>query len=237
MERERLFKQLRLLAALIAGVFLWMAVGKYAGLVMMAVAGKAYGINGMTLLIYCLVELLVVPGGIVLCLRIAGMRLADIGLTKENWRKDLLIGILAAVAMALLQFLIMLPLTGGANREDVIAGLRLMGTGFWNVTGMILVGWLSGGFCEELFYRGYLIHMMRTMLGGSRWAAGVALVISMVYFGYSHRYQGTTGMIDTGIAALVFGLLYLRRGRLIAPMIAHGLYDMLLILGMNFLYQ
>lgn len=237
MEKESPVKKLRLLTALVAGVFVWVVAGKCAGWVMMTAAGRAHGVNGTTLLIYSFIELLLITGGMALCLRLAGMRFADIGLTDLDWQKELVTGLLAGTVMALLQFLILLPLTGGAGREDVIASLRLMGTGCWNILAMIVVGWVSGGFCEELFFRGHLIHLTRTMLGGSRWAAAAALVISTVYFGYSHRYQGTTGMIDTGMAALVFGLLYLWRGRLIAPMVAHGLYDMLLILGMAVLYQ
>jgi membrane protease YdiL (CAAX protease family) len=237
MGKEHLLKQLRLVSALIAGVLLWNVTGQCAGWVLKAAAADTYGINGVTMLIYSLVELLFIPAGIALCLRLAGMRFADIGLTRLDWHKELVIGLLAGTVMALLQFLILLPLTGGAHREDVIASLRLMGTGFWNVLAMIMVGWISGGFCEELFFRGHLIHLTRTLLGVSRWAAGVALVISSVYFGYCHRYEGTIGMIDTGMAALVFGLLYLWRGRLIAPMVAHGLYDMLLFIGMALLYQ
>ncbi|MHC9537955.1 MAG: CPBP family intramembrane glutamic endopeptidase [Vulcanimicrobiota bacterium] len=237
MEKESLVIKLRLLTALVAGVFVWIIAGKCAGWVMKTAAANTYGVNGTTLLIYSFIELLLITGGMALCLRLAGMRFTDIGLTDLDWKKELVTGLLAGTVMALLQFLILLPLTGGAGREDVIAGLRLMGTGCWNILAMIVVGWVSGGFCEELFFRGHLIHLTRTMLGGSRWAAAAALVISTVYFGYSHSYQGTTGMIDTGMAAIVFGLLYLWRGRLIAPMVAHGLYDMLLIVGMALLYQ
>lgn len=237
MEKESPVRKLRLLSALVAGVIFWIMAGKCAGWVMMAAVGRTRVVNGATLLIYSFIELLIITGGIALCLRIAAMRLSDIGLAFQDWKKDLFTGVLAGVVMALLQFLILLPLTGGAGREDVVASLRLMGTGFWNVLAMIVVGWVSGGFCEELFFRGHLIHLTRTMLGGGIWAAAGALLISTVYFGCNHRYQGTTGMIDTGMAALVFGLIYLWRGRLIAPMVAHGLYDTLLILGMALLYQ
>jgi len=236
MNRELIIRQLRLILALIAGIMLWIAVGQAGGYLMKAVAIKAFGLCGKAVLIYSAVEILLIPAGLALCYRIAAMRLSDTGLTAESWKSDLVVGIAAGTAMAMLQFLILLPLTGGAGREDVIAGMMLMGKGFWNVFAMVVVGWVSGGFCEELFFRGHLIGLTRILLGGSRWAAAAALVLSTLYFGYSHAYQGLTGMIDTGGASVIFGLLYLWRGRLMTPIIAHGLYDMYLMIGMAVLY-
>jgi len=237
MNREHIIRKFRVLLALIAGILLWIAVGHIGGYLMKVYAIKAFGLCGKAVLFYSAVELLLIPAGLALCYRIAAMRLADTGLTAESWKSDLVVGMLAGTAMAMVQFLILLPLTGGARREDVIAGIMLMGKGFWNVSAMVVVGWVSGGFCEELFFRGHLIGLTRILLGGSRWAAAVALVLSTLYFGYSHAYQGLTGMIDTAGASLIFGLLYLWRGRLTAPIIAHGLYDMYLMIGMALLYM
>lgn len=45
-------------------------------------------------------------------------------------------------------------------------------------------------------------------------------------FAFGHYYQGVTGMVDTGIFALILGGLYLYTGKnLWIPILAHGVND------------
>ncbi len=53
-----------------------------------------------------------------------------------------------------------------------------------------------------------------------------SLLLVSVLFGLLHSYQGTVGVVMTGVTGLVFGILYLASGRnLWAPIIAHGTTD------------
>lgn len=132
---------------------------------------------------------------------------------------------------------ILIPLTGGSERSDVIASLELTGGSWSGVLGLIVTGWLVGGFAEELFFRGYLIPTLQNLLGGGKWAAGLAALISILWFSLSHRYQGWMGVADAAISGLLFTTLFLWRGRLTAPIIAHGLFDMLVAASLFALYR
>src|SRR5262245_43272021 len=50
-------------------------------------------------------------------------------------------------------------------------------------------------------------------LGGRPRAFWTAVVVTAALFAIGHYYQGPTGIVDTGISALVFGGLYVWSGR------------------------
>lgn len=94
--------------------------------------------------------------------------------------------------------------------------------------------WLFAAFGEEFFYRGFLMGGVAMLLGGRRIAWTIALIVQAIVFGLGHEYQGVSGMIGTGLYALVFGGLYLVAGRnLWAPALAHGGLD---TLGFTLMY-
>ena len=226
----------RWLAALLVGVLLHYVAAAGAILVTLAIVGSPDKIVGLSLALLGLVKMLLMTGAIAVAMRLANRRLRDLGLTTVNWRTDVVIGAAIGVVWPLLEFLVLIPATGGAARSDVVASRALIGDSPWGLLGVIIVGWTAAGFGEELFNRGHIIYTLRNLLGNKRWAIVVAVIISTLYFGINHRYQGWVGMLDTGAFGLIMALLYVWRGRLTAPMIAHGLNDMLLFIGLYFLY-
>lgn len=64
-------------------------------------------------------QAITVPIAIALVLRLVSTRLEDIGLTTSKWPSDVTLGLSIAIGFALLQFLVVIPNTGGANRSDV----------------------------------------------------------------------------------------------------------------------
>lgn len=74
---------------------------------------------------------------------------------------------------------------------------------------------------EEIIFRGYLITRFRNLTN----RPGVGLVLAAVVFALGHGYEGSSGMITVGVMGLVFGLLYLWRGTLVAAMTLHFLQD------------
>jgi len=169
--------------------------------------------------------------GLLLAARIAHARPVDVGLTTDQWQSDALIGVFAGTVWALLELFALIPLTGGGQRSDVIASLNLTAGNWGGVLGVIVAGWLVGGFSEELFFRGYFIQSARNLVGGGRCAAALGALMSILWFALGHGYQGWMGVVDAGMSGLLFTVLYLWRGRLTASIVAHGLFDMLIILG------
>ncbi|MFP5348248.1 MAG: CPBP family intramembrane glutamic endopeptidase [Gammaproteobacteria bacterium] len=70
---------------------------------------------------------------------------------------------------------------------------------------------------EETIFRGYLLRRFHT-LTGSRVAA---LALSVSVFALGHGYQGSVGIVAVGVLGLVYALIYLWRGSLVAPTVMH----------------
>ena len=123
------------------------------------------------------------------------------------------------------------PIVGpkGAQRivGDPMAALAALG-----------VVWTFAAFGEEISYRGYILGRAATALGGGRHAQIAAVVISGLLFGLGHAYKGPTGVVDSSMAGLLMGAVFLLSGRCLwACILAHGLSDTLAValtyMGLN----
>jgi membrane protease YdiL (CAAX protease family) len=79
---------------------------------------------------------------------------------------------------------------------------------------------LSAGVCEEFVFRGFLISAFQPLIG--LWGAAA---VSVVVFALAHAYEGTRGIISTGLVGLFFTLVVLVLGSLLAAMVIHVLID------------
>lgn len=85
---------------------------------------------------------------------------------------------------------------------------------------------LSAGVCEEVLYRGFLMHYLSGSFAGSPALGSLgAILISSIVFGLGHTYQGITGVIRTGLSGLFLGLVALLTGNLLVPIVLHILFD------------
>jgi hypothetical protein len=178
---------------------------------------------------FAIVALLFAPlafGAVSAGLRVAGCRLADAGFSVQHLRADIGIGAAVAVVWALLQFLVLIPLTGGAERADVVMNAEQIGPHVSGLAAFVLLAW-GGGFAEEVFFRSHLMTTLRGALGRSRAATVLVVLIPTTLFAAMHGYQGGwVGILDTGIyGGLTLSLLFLWRGRLTACVVAHGLWN------------
>jgi len=105
---------------------------------------------------------------------------------------------------------------GGSKDVDVTISPR---------TVLDLLGWLTvsitAGFCEEYFFRGYLMQQF-TAWSGSR---PVGIVTQAVFFGLGHAYYNKRVMFTVMLLGLALGLLAHWRKSLRPGMLAHGLVD------------
>ena len=94
----------------------------------------------------------------------------------------------------------------------------------------ILLGWILGGFCEEIIYRGYVLKRFAAIFGDTTKAWLLAAVTASIVFGFAHNYQGLSGIMSTGIIALLFGLIFLlNKNNLMVLVFTHGIYNMIAI--------
>ncbi len=161
-------------------------------------------------------------------LRIRHLRWRDVGLTRPaNGWVTIGLGLIIGVGYQALDTVAIGPLlqaiTGQAVNLSQFAVLR------GNVTALIaslLLTWTEAAFIEEMVFRGYLLNRLMDVLGHERLGIIAALLIHAVLFGVGHTYQDITGVLDTIIAGILIGFIYLRfRRNLWLPIIIHGVID------------
>lgn len=169
-------------------------------------------------------------------LYIAKLRFSDIGLVFSPRAKEILLGTGIAGIYALIQFLIIIPNTGGAARSDIVAAGNQVGESLSSLA-WFFVYEPTAVFFEEIFFRGLFFTLLVSLFGNSRIALFSAVVTTTVFFGLLHGYQGWAGMIDTGLfGGLLLTLIYLWRGTLTACYTAHLLWNLTAICVIYFWY-
>ncbi len=90
----------------------------------------------------------------------------------------------------------------------------------------LAIGWIIGGLFEEFFFRGYIYNRLESIIHRPLLFKWVSIILTSIVFAFAHNYQGISGIIDTGLFAVIMGLLYFAFGRNIWYLIIiHGLYD------------
>lgn len=167
-------------------------------------------------------------GAVAVGLRLARASLSEAGFTLDQARADLTVGAAVAVVWATLQFGLLIPLTGGAQRADVVVNAQQMGSSLAGLGAFLLLAW-GGGFAEEVFFRAHLMTLLRRILGPARGATALVLLVPTLLSALIHGYQGGwVGMLDTGTyGGATLSLLFLWRRRLLPCVVAHGLWNTL----------
>jgi uncharacterized protein len=78
---------------------------------------------------------------------------------------------------------------------------------------------------EETIFRGYLL-LRFTAISRS---TSFATLLSTVVFATGHGYEGEVGVAAVALLGLVFAVMYLRTGSLIAPIVVHFLQDFIAV--------
>jgi membrane protease YdiL (CAAX protease family) len=163
-----------------------------------------------------------------LSLWLRGIGWKGVGLTRPaSWRRTLALGAGVGIFLQVLSEFVTEPLlTAITHQPPDVSELRpLVGNVKLCLLYLLLV-WTLAAFGEEMTYRGYVLNRAADLGGRRPWAWIAGLLFVTVLFGFGHSYQGSTGMIDTGIHGLLLGALYLASGRnLWVCVIAHGVTD------------
>jgi membrane protease YdiL (CAAX protease family) len=141
---------------------------------------------------------------------------------RRIWRETLLgLAILPAVFMLVMLVLILIlrfaPDLHNVTRNPLEDMLRTRGDAL--IFGVVVM--IAGGVREEV-QRGFIAHRCGQYLGG----AVLGVVLYSVFFGLGHFEQGYDAMIATGILGLLWGLLYIARRSIVAPMVSHAAFNL-----------
>lgn len=160
-------------------------------------------------------------------LRWRKLTLAGIGLRgPESWQRTVVYGIALGVAcygigVAIVFLLKELGWTPPPNqfafiRDNVI----------FYFFGMTAISWFSGGFVEEVIFRGFFLNNFTALFGRARWAIPLAIFLQAAMFGGLHMPEDVLGGLPVFVMGLIFGWAYYSFGRnLWLLVIGHALYD------------
>jgi len=194
------------------------------------------GISGINLAIIAIFQFITVCPLIYLSLRILKKNFRFIGLSTKNWRQDSLIGMITGLAWAALNFGLILPNTGGAERADVIEVLQGLDGTIAGLISYIILGVVGGGITEEVYNRGYFINILKGTFRNPNLGLWVATTLSILFFAAGHLPTNSIESLDILISTIAFTVLFLTTKRLTASIVAHGTWNMTAILVINYLY-
>lgn len=152
--------------------------------------------------------------------RRSGASLTELGLHRQNLRKNALTGFLGGLVLFfLVTFLtvLLIYLTGRIPVPQEVAR-QLAGTPPGRLIWPAVVVMIAAPVAEELYFRGMVYPLLRSRVG-----VDAAVLISALFFSALHF--SIFGLAPIAIAGAVLALLYQKTGSLIAPIIAHGTWN------------
>ncbi|MFC2135950.1 lysostaphin resistance A-like protein [Bacteroidota bacterium] len=152
------------------------------------------------------------------------------GITRPNWSNTISKAFLYVIGLFILfDFFIQPLIEFYFGRIDLSEVSGIEGN-FVNYVIFILLGWVMGGFFEEIIYRGYVLKRLAAIWGDTNKAWFLSAVMASLVFGFAHSYQGPSGIITTALIAFMLGLIFVfNKNNLILLMLIHGIYNMIAI--------
>jgi uncharacterized protein len=151
--------------------------------------------------------------------------LKSIGFTSpESWTKTILICLFLGIIIELSFQIVLNPiiekLTNSSIDLTAYDGIR---NNFINFLSVLLIGWVAGGFIEEILFRGFLITRISKLFRNINLGNWLAILLTSIIFGFSHLYQGLSGVISTGLISVILGFIFIKYRRILwYSILTHG---------------
>jgi len=173
-----------------------------------------------------LVDTAMLLGLIVLFLRMHGEHPREIFLGRRSISREATVGvplILLAIALGAAVLLTVQRFAPGLHtvEHNPLQALIRTPRDAWLFAVVVVI---AGGVREEIM-RAFLLHRFEVWLGGGR----VGVVVTSVAFGLGHWLQGVDATLATAVLGAFWGIVYLRRRSVVAPMVSHAGFDLLQI--------
>jgi membrane protease YdiL (CAAX protease family) len=153
------------------------------------------------------------------------LSLADTGLFSFSYKTmlKLIPSMLIILGIYFAGILMLLLATGSAEDPAIIT--LVLDAPLW----MLALMMLGIGYCEEFFFRIYLVETMGTVFGKK-----VAIIISAVFFALGHLYQGSLAVYVIFFLGLGFQWIYSRYRSIHVNAITHAMFDVISVLLKGF---
>jgi uncharacterized protein len=152
--------------------------------------------------------------------------LSFIGWKREHWLREVLIGIALFPVFFIILGLVAYFLQGIGFNIPTTGEQKFLAEARFSHMALALLLVVVVAVVEETIFRGYLILRFLHITKNSTWS----VLVSAVIFAMGHGYEGSAGVGTVGIMGVVFAVVYLWRGNIIAPVVIHFLQDFVGIL-------
>jgi membrane protease YdiL (CAAX protease family) len=194
------------------------------------------GLSGVNLLIIALFQLVTVCSIIFFSLKVLNKDFQYIGWSWKNWQSDSLLGLFVGLTWTALQFGLVIPNTGGAERADIAQMVSMFDGTLLGTLSFIALGVIGGGITEEIYNRGYFINILKDTFNNPKTGVWISAIISIVFFSIGHLPSDLLGWFDILVPTVAYTALFLFTKRLTASILAHGIYNMTAILMAYYMY-
>jgi membrane protease YdiL (CAAX protease family) len=163
-------------------------------------------------------------------LRMRHLGWRDVGLRRpDKWLPTLGLALVIGISYQALDVFVIAPLLQRLTGESInLTQFSFLRGSLPALLLFLLISWTEAAFIEEMFFRGYFFNRLIDLAGNQHWGIAFALLGNALVFGAAHAYQGLTGVLDTILAGLLLGLLYLlARRNLWIAILVHGIIDTL----------
>jgi membrane protease YdiL (CAAX protease family) len=154
----------------------------------------------------------------------------DVGLKRpDNWLPTIGLALLIGIGYQVLDTVAISPLLQSLTGQSIdLSQFSFLKGSLPALLLFLVITWTEAAFIDRMFFRGYFFNRLTDFTESKRTGVIIALVVSTLIFGAAHAYQGITGVVDTFLAGLVLGLLYLfARRNLWLPILTHGIINTL----------
>lgn len=94
------------------------------------------------------------------------------------------------------------------------------------ITGLFFLIWASAAFAEEIVFKGYLMQQFTKFFGSSKISLVINILLFGFIFGWLHAYQGISGQILSGLAGMLYAIIFhIRKNDLWFNIAIHGFFD------------
>lgn len=156
------------------------------------------------------------------------------GIEKRINRKTILTGTFLALVLLAGFSLIIDPVLQSFFGEYDLSSLEDIRGNLGGYIALMIIMWIFAAFGEEFLFRGYYMKALAELLGNSNKAWWVSAIVTSMYFGISHAYQGAIGVVSVFLWSLCMSVIFIKkRNNLLLLVAIHGIYDSI---GITLLY-
>jgi membrane protease YdiL (CAAX protease family) len=190
----------------------------------MSIRTASGGLDPAFVFVLSLLDAFVVVSLIAYLIRARGERVRDVLLGQRRVFREALLGVaLVPVVFVTAVLLLGLLLTFAPGLHNVPRNpLEAMVQTPRDAIIFSIVVMLAGGLREEV-QRGFIVHRFEQHLGGAPLGVGAYSVA----FGLGHVEQGWDAALATGLLGAIWGIIYLLRRSVVAPVVSHAGFNVL----------